>query len=70
MSNRSLFEFNHDFASRIERNPHGFIIALTNYLSSASAGSAEGLKRFGLTYYGMRHHTDHWEDYIDSEGAK
>jgi hypothetical protein len=71
MSNRSLFEFNHDFAERIERDPNGFTLAISEYLRSGSPAAAEFLKRhFGLTWYGMRHHSDDWEAHIDTEGAK
>lgn len=63
MSNRSLFEINHDFAAVIETGGHGvdFREALVRYLRSANEPQAEDLKRFGIRVFGMRHHTDGFE---------
>ena len=58
MSNRSLFEFNHDLAHQIESDPEGFVRALMFYLNSGAGKWATGLQHFGLTYHGMRHHSD------------
>jgi hypothetical protein len=70
MSNRSLFEFNHDYSHHIKDDPQGFIDALQNYLRSGFPENATPLERYGLTWYGMRHHSDDWEAHIDTEGAK
>lgn len=58
MSNRSLFEFNHDHSHTIEANQESFCRALQMYLSSGSRESAERLKLYGVRVFGMRHHTD------------
>lgn len=54
MSNRSLIEFNHDFAGDLSVE---FVAALRRYLNSASRESAEGLERYGVRVVGMRHHS-------------
>jgi hypothetical protein len=59
MSNRSLVEFNHDFSSEIERDPHHFVEALVAYLRSASPEHSERLRLvYGVTVFGTRHHSD------------
>lgn len=58
MSQRSLFEFNHDLAEDIFREREAFIVALTGYLSSGDAEAAKELERFGLRFFGRRHHSD------------
>jgi hypothetical protein len=70
MSNRSLLEFNHDYSHKIKDDPQGFLDALQNYLRAAYPEHAETLGRFGIHWHGVRHHSDDWEDHIDSEGAK
>jgi hypothetical protein len=54
VSNRSLIEFNHDFASGFDA---GFVEALRRYLKSASRESAEALERYGAKVVGIRHHS-------------
>lgn len=58
MRQRSLFEFNHDFAEGIFRDRGAFIVALTGYLSSGDAEAAKELERFGLRFFSRRHHSD------------
>lgn len=65
MSNRSVFEFNHDLFHRSKDDPQGFVDALQGYLRCACAETAEPLKRYGLTWFGMRHHSDPWKDHIE-----
>lgn len=71
MSNRSLIEFNHDFSHAIEGDQAGFVEALGGYLRSASPRNAAALERFGVTIFGMRHHSDgfeiHWGGHHASE---
>ncbi len=65
MSNRTLFEFNHDLDHEIDRDPYGFCMALSQYLRSGDKQTAEELKQWGLTYHGMRHHSDKpWSETI------
>lgn len=66
MSNRTLFEFNHDLAFRIAEDPEGFARAMTFYLNSGHPCSATGLKTFGVQRFGMRHHSD---DFMIQWGA-
>ena len=64
MSNRSVFEFNHDFSSEIAKNEERFVSLLLNYIRCACADNARPLERYGLTWYGSRHHSDPWENHI------
>lgn len=61
MSNRSLFEFNHDYSHRIEDDPEGFIEAIQNYLKGGDKQAANQLKKYGLKWFGMRHHSDKYD---------
>jgi hypothetical protein len=54
MSNRTLIEINHDFASDLTP---GFVAELQFYLRSASREAAEALERYGVKVIGMRHHS-------------
>lgn len=58
MSNRTLIEINHDFSGDIGRNPEAFLSALLSYLASASRDRVLELDGFGITVFGMRHHSD------------
>lgn len=59
MSNRSLFEFNHDYVEEIRKNPAGFVADLEAYLNSGSPRTAAVLKdRYHINHFGMRHHSD------------
>ena len=61
MSYRSLFEINHDFWMKVDADPVAFNEALQRFLSSASNRTAEPLERFGLRWFGTRHHSDGFE---------
>lgn len=63
MSNRSLLEFNHDYAHEIKSEPDAFLKALRHYLNCAERETAGGLERFGVRRISMRHHADKF--YID-----
>jgi hypothetical protein len=54
VSNRTLFEINHDYAVRDQTD---LLPALQRYLSSGDRQSAEELERFGIRVIGMRHHS-------------
>ena len=58
MSNRSLFEFNHDMTGQIVMNPKQFVDDILSFLGSASQENADRLERYGMTYIGTRHHTE------------
>jgi hypothetical protein len=57
MSNRSLLEFNHDYAGTIKRDPEGFLRAIEMYLNSACDDTASPLRHYGVTVKHMRHHS-------------
>jgi hypothetical protein len=57
MSNRTLFEFNHDHAIRIELSPNRFVELLTAYLSQGSVATAKELEPYGVRWFGVMHHT-------------
>lgn len=62
MSNRSLFEINHDYTGNIDRAREGELErALLRYLRSVDKDSAANLERFGIRVFGMRHHSDGFE---------
>lgn len=48
MGTRTIFEFNHDMAHRIDDAPEAFADAMKDYLRSASADAAEHLELFGV----------------------
>lgn len=54
MSNRTLIEINHDFASTLGE---AFLEALGGYLRSASRDNATVLEQFGVRVLGTRHHS-------------
>lgn len=57
MSNRSLFEINHDYAVRDQAD---LLPALQRYLNSAGRSNAEALERYGIRVIGMRHHSSNY----------
>lgn len=60
MSIRSLFEINHDFGHRIEREPEAFVRALDAYIRSGDSRTANALEPFGLRVIGQRHHSSEY----------
>lgn len=58
MSNRTLIEFNHDYAGQIMADEEGFMLALGRYLNSADKIGEQGLERYGVRVIGMRHHSE------------
>lgn len=59
MSNRTIVELNHDFASNIEDDPETFIHKLVCYLRSQNNDDRVDLKhRFGVTVSVTAHHSD------------
>lgn len=74
MSNRSLLEFNHDYAHDIEKDPEGFVEALLLYLrTGVTENVAYGRQEVfrGVRVFGMRHHSDgfaiQWGAHIATE---
>lgn len=62
MSQRSVCEFNHDYAHYIERNPEMFCELLRRALAGGDKESWEELGlRFGLKRIIQRHHSDDGE---------
>lgn len=57
MSTRTIFEFNHDYAHEIERDPEYFVKALLRYLGSAGDDNAVRLERFGVRLAWWGHHS-------------
>lgn len=58
MSNRTLMEFNHDFAVKIAENPHGFARVLYRYLNSTDTIVLPELEAYGVTVGPTRHHSE------------
>lgn len=58
MSQRTLFEVNHDLTHKIEAEKTVFVELLGRYLRSGSPTDAEDLERFGIRFFGRRHHGD------------
>jgi len=57
MSQRTIVEFNHDLAYRIERDPEGFLRAISHMLNSGVSDadiSHEKRRRDDLERYGIR----------------
>lgn len=74
MSNRSLFEINHDRWHVIDKAGAGeFERALLRYLGSASKENALALEPYGIRVFGMRHHSNgffiQWGGHIARESA-
>ncbi len=58
MSVRTIFEFNHDYAIEIERDPEAFVALLLRYLNSANSETADELRiRYGITRAWWGHHS-------------
>ena len=55
MSNRSLFEFNHDHAAAIEHDPEGFVAMILSHLRSGGDRPRDIFR--GIRFFGMRHHS-------------
>jgi hypothetical protein len=58
MSNRSLFEINHDLSHRIRARPMDFACDMAAYLASGSPRTAAVLAQYGIRVIGMRHHSE------------
>lgn len=57
MSNRTIFEFNHDLAHRIAAEPRVFAELMDRYTRSGAREDAEDLERFGVRLLTIRHHS-------------
>lgn len=71
MSQRTIVEFNHDYAGAIDRDPDGFLRAIRNMLNSG-VNENESDKRDRLDHYGVRtspthHHSDKAEVILTTE---
>lgn len=64
MSNRTIVEFNHDYAGEIASDPDGFVRAVRAMLNNginlhpSSAERREPLSRFGVTATVTAHHSE------------
>lgn len=56
MSNRTLFEINHDFSPLLADDQ--FVPCLRRYLGSAAREDAVALEGFGVRIIAMRHHSN------------
>tara|TARA_R110000751_G_scaffold307812_1_gene431801 strand:+ start:3061 stop:3306 length:246 start_codon:yes stop_codon:yes gene_type:complete len=61
MSNRTIVEFNHDFAGEISRDPEGFATAIRLMLNSGvndmDSDRRQALRRFGIRTTPTHHHS-------------
>lgn len=74
MSNRTIVEFNHDYAGEIDRDPEGFLRAIRTMLNSG-VNDTESQKRDSLSRYGVRtspthHHSTQAEVVLTTEGGR
>ena len=59
MSNRTIIEISHDFASDIALNQEHFMMLLGQYLRSCDKEAAEALRlHFGVNIIGTAHHSE------------
>jgi hypothetical protein len=59
LSNRTIIEISHDFASDIALNQNHFMMLLGQYLRSCDKEAAEALKlHFGVNIIGTAHHSE------------
>lgn len=60
MSMRTIVEFNHDCGDAIERNPAGFVDAITRMINGGSGarGVTRDLEYFGVKVTPTMHHSD------------
>lgn len=59
MSQRTLLQFNHDQAHKIEREPAPFLSALGDLMRGGpSDHNLIVLGSYGVTWHGQRHHSD------------
>lgn len=56
---RTIFEFNHDMAHRIDDAPEAFADAVKDYLRSASTEAADRLELFGVRRHWWGSSYDH-----------
>ncbi len=69
MSNRSIIEFNHDYAPRISSSE--FTYWMTLWLNSCDEHAKEMLEMMGVKIHGVSHHSDKpWAEVIrDGKGS-
>lgn len=59
MSQRTLLEFNHDQAHKIEKDPMPFLLALGELMRGGrSDDTLLVLGSYGVKWHGQRHHSD------------
>jgi hypothetical protein len=73
MSQRTIVEFNHDLAFRIDEDPEGFLRAVRHMLNSG-ANQSEGyivdaLNRFGVRTTPTHHHSTKAEVVLTTDGG-
>lgn len=58
MSQRTIAEFNHDYAHAIRADPDGFVQAIGYALNSGASEAWEELEHFGVRRAVQCHHSD------------
>ena len=74
MGNRTIVEFNHDYAHKIDDDPEGFLRAIRTMLSSG-VNEQESDKRDALALFGVRtspthHHSSRAEIVLSDESGR
>lgn len=73
MSQRTIVEFNHDLAFRIDDDPEGFLLAIRTMLNSGVNGNesakVESLRHFGVRTTPTHHHSSKAEVVLTTEGG-
>lgn len=78
MSMRTIVEFNHDDAGRIERDPEGFLQAIKAMLNSGISDAdidheerkRHDLERYGITTSPTHHHSTQAEVVLSHESGR
>jgi hypothetical protein len=74
MSNRTIVEFNHDYAGEIDRDPEGFLRAVRAMLNSgvndSESSKRDALEKFGVATSPTHHHSSKSEVILRHEGGR
>ncbi len=74
MSNRTIVEFNHDYAPEIGRDPEGFVLAVRTMLNSGvndrDSDKRDELRRFGVVTAPTHHHSGQSEVVLKHESGQ
>lgn len=73
MSNRTIVEFNHDLANEIDKDPDGFVRAISEMLNSGvnetECRRRRSLKKYGVTTTPTHRHSTEYHVILKAENG-